>query len=348
MDSKSVAIVINDISSSGGTERIASFLANKLSSLGVSVTLVSIVERGQPFYLLNSSVVVSYVGSDSLYKLGSHIKKINCDSVISISMGRLSFQLSILFFLFRIKSKLILSEHVGYESSSFLICLLKRISYYLADQLVLLTNHDLNILKPVVSTPIAVIPNPTLYKALSESELSKKKKIVLAVGRLNQQKNFKKLIELWSALPEGLRQDWKLRIVGSGEEKELLLKVISEVDVKNSVDLVPASKEIHLEYKQASILAMTSRYEGLPLVLIEAKSFGLPAIAFNCKTGPSEIINDGIDGFLISVNDDKNYTAMLQKLMKDDALRLRMATEAISKSNDFSENEIIKKWLDLI
>ncbi|WP_320205803.1 hypothetical protein, partial [Vibrio cholerae] len=87
MDSKSVAIVINDISSSGGTERIASFLANKLSSLGVSVTLVSIVERGQPFYLLNSSVVVSYVGSDSLYKLGSHIKKINCDSVISISMG---------------------------------------------------------------------------------------------------------------------------------------------------------------------------------------------------------------------------------------------------------------------
>lgn len=344
MNLKSIAIVINDISASGGTERVASFLANKLSALGMNVTLVSVVKNGQPFYSLNNAVTVSYVDSSSWYKLGLHIKELGCESVVSISMGRLSFKLALLFLMFNIKSKLILSEHVGFETSSGIIRFLKRLSYHLADQLVLLTKHDHNILKAGLSTPSIVIPNPTLYPALPKNELVNKKNIVLAVGRLNQQKNFTKLIQLWAALPEELHQQWQLRIVGSGEEKEHLLKTISEKAVNESVEIAEASKEIHFEYKQASILAMTSRYEGLPLVLIEAKSFGLPAIAFDCKTGPAEIIYNMHDGFLIPEHDDDMYIHQLTELMRNERLRKEMSINAIANSSNFSEEHVIKLW----
>ncbi|WP_370598286.1 glycosyltransferase family 4 protein [Plesiomonas shigelloides] len=345
---KSIAIVINDISASGGTERVASFLANKLSELGMNVTLVSVVKQGQPFYSLSNSVTISYVDSFSWYKLGLHIKGLGCDSVISISMGRLSFKLALLFLMLNIKSKLILSEHVGFETSSVIIRALKRFSYHFADQLVLLTQHDHNILKPYISTSSIVIPNPTIYTALPKSELANKKNIVLAVGRLNQQKNFTKLIQLWAALPKELHQQWKLRIVGSGEERELLLKVISEKAITESVELVEASKEIHLEYKQASILVMTSRYEGLPLVLIEAKSFGLPAIAFDCKTGPAEIICNMNDGFLIPEHDDDMYVNKLTELMMNKQIRIEMSVNAIDNSSNFSEEHVIKLWENIL
>lgn len=344
MSLKSIAIVINDISSSGGTERVASFLANKTSELGMKVVLVSVVKRGQPFYSLNNSVTVSYVDSTSWYKLGLHMKKLSCESVVSISMGRLSFKLALLFLIFNIKSKLVCSEHVGFEASSIIIRILKRITYKLADHLVLLTKYDYNILKPSLSTPCIVIPNPTIYTALSKDELVNKENIVLAVGRLNQQKNFTKLIKLWAALPKELHQDWRLRIVGSGEEKKLLLKVITEEAVSESVELIEASRDIHLEYKQASILAMTSRYEGLPLVLIEAKSFGLPAIAFDCKTGPAEIICNMSDGFLIPMHDDAMYIHQLTKMMTNEKLRIEMSLNAIDNSSSFSEDSVIKLW----
>jgi len=346
--SQNIAIVINDISASGGTERIATFLSNQLSLLGNQVVLVSIVKNGKPFYNLDHGIAISYVNSPSILKLGAHLKKLKCDSIISISMGRLSFKLSLLKKIFFIKSKLILSEHVGFETSSNPVRLMKLFSYDLADQLVLLTKHDYDILESRTTTPVTVIPNPTLYPTMSISALSKKKKVVLAVGRLNQQKNFSRLIYIWSYLPEVLRQHWILKIVGDGEEKEMLTQLACQLSVSDSISFEPASPQIDAEYKAASILAMTSRYEGLPLVLIEAKSFGLPAVAFDCKTGPREIINEGVDGFLVLDGDMEAYKDKLVYLMNSDDARRNMQLAALSAAERYSPEIIVKQWMRLI
>lgn len=346
--SKTVAIVINDISASGGTERIATFLSNQLSSLGNQVTLVSILKNGEPFYKLTSNVHISYVDSSSLLKLGCHLRRLKSDIVISISMGRLSFKLALLKKAQFIKSKLILSEHTSFESSSKNIRFMKLLSYRLADELVLLTKHDYDILKSRTTTPVTVIPNPTLYPTMPISEISEKKKIILAVGRLSQQKSFARLIYIWSYLPEVLRQHWILKIVGDGEEKEMLTQLACQLSVSDSISFEPASPQIDAEYKAASILAMTSRYEGLPLVLIEAKSFGLPAVAFDCKTGPREIINEGVDGFLVLDGDMEAYKDKLVYLMNSDDARRNMQLAALSAAERYSPEIIVKQWMRLI
>jgi len=144
---KKISIFINDISCSGGTERVASFLANSFSLLGYDVALISLtLNKQEPYYHLNESVTCQVVGSTSQYALAKFLKNHCCDILISISMGRLSFQLSIIHFLLRHKSKIILSEHVAYETSPCWIRALKRLSYHLADELVLLTQHDQSIL----------------------------------------------------------------------------------------------------------------------------------------------------------------------------------------------------------
>ncbi|VDA79070.1 GalNAc-alpha-(1-_4)-GalNAc-alpha-(1-_3)-diNAcBac-PP-undecaprenol alpha-1,4-N-acetyl-D-galactosaminyltransferase [Klebsiella pneumoniae] len=122
-----------------------------------------------------------------------------------------------------------------------------------------------------------------------------KKNCVLAVGRLTYQKNFEALIQIWANLPEHIRSAWELHIAGDGENKDTLRKLISELNVTSSVKLLGNVSNIKTEYLTASVLCMTSRYEGLPMVLIEAKDFAIPVISFDCPTGPAEIITD--DGF---------------------------------------------------
>ncbi|WP_336375925.1 glycosyltransferase [Aeromonas caviae] len=103
-----------------------------------------------------------------------------------------------------------------------------------------------------------------------------------------------------------------------------------------------------MEYANASILAMTSHYEGLPLVLIESKSFGLPAVAFDCKTGPREIISEGVDGFLVLDGDMEAYKEKLVYLMNSDDARRNMQLAALSAAERYSPEIIVKQWMRLI
>ncbi|WP_446924827.1 glycosyltransferase, partial [Klebsiella pneumoniae] len=132
-------------------------------------------------------------------------------------------------------------------------------------------------------------------------DISLKEKIVLGVGRLTYQKNFMRLINIWKNIDTN---GWRLCIVGDGEERKEILTFCRQNGIDN-VEVYEATNNIDSWYKKSSALAMTSRYEGLPMVLIEAKNFGVPAIAFDCQTGPVEIIDN--DGYVIDYDDDKEY-----------------------------------------
>lgn len=344
---KSVFIFIDDISCAGGTERVASFLANNLVAANRKVMLVSRTNQNhQPYYALDARVCYKVIGSKSLFRLFLFFIKNPCDVIVSISMGRLSFILSHFHAIARLHSRLVLSEHVPYESSPCWIRAMKWLSYQWADDLILLTKHDYKLLHQRVRAQARVIGNASAFSAIDASACAGKQKIVLAVGRLTYEKAFQRLIRIWASIEE--LDGWSLRIVGDGKDRAMLQELIDTLGVTDSVTLVPALKSIDNEYAQASILAMSSRYEGLPLVLIEAKSFALPAISFDCKTGPREVIEDGVDGFLIPEGDERSYRTQLLKLMRDGELRNTMQLAALSNSNKYSTDAIFKQWLEFI
>ncbi|WP_046004786.1 glycosyltransferase family 4 protein [Pseudoalteromonas rubra] len=347
MFKKSILIVINDITSSGGTERVAAFLANNFASSGYKVTLLTLLYSGSsPYYSLNKDVNLKVLDSGNTIKIASYLYSNKYDAIIPVSMGRLSFKVAIVHRALRLKSQLILSEHVGFETSSSMVRKLKLLSYNLASDLVLLTDHDYALLHSKTSAKVSVIRNATSFESIRPTELKDKEKVVLAVGRLTYQKAFEKLVDIWAELPN--HHGWKLRIVGDGEDRDTLQQLIRHKGVEDTVELKPASKDIASEYRNASLFAMTSRYEGLPLVLIESKSFGLAAISFDCKTGPRELIRNNVDGYVIDEDDDETFKARLLSLINNDEQRETMQLAALSDSQNYSKDVVFENWLNLL
>jgi glycosyltransferase involved in cell wall biosynthesis len=178
------------------------------------------------------------------------------------------------------------------------------------------------------------------HKALLES------KNVIAVGRYNYQKGFDRLIEAWRLVHIRF-PDWKLQIVGDGELRSELEMLVGKYNLEGAVVLKKNTSDILSEYLDASLLVLSSRYEGLPMVLLEAMSVGLPMVAFTCKCGPRDLITDGENGFLVPEGDVPELAAQIMQLMEDSALRKEMGEVARIGSERFSEPVIMEKWMQL-
>ena len=168
------------------------------------------------------------------------------------------------------------------------------------------------------------------------------KKNIIAVGRLTEQKGFDLLIKVWEKV-EAEMNDWTLNIYGEGELRGQLQKMIQEKKLRN-IHLCGYTDNIEEKYLESSIFALTSRYEGYVLVLIEAQAKGLPCISFDCKEGPSEIIDDGVNGFLIEEGDIEAYSKKLMILMRDISLRQRFSENARKDLEKYDIRNILCEW----
>lgn len=189
---------------------------------------------------------------------------------------------------------------------------------------------------------IMVIPNAISGIPAGTALLENKR--VIAVGRYTYQKGFERLVDAWHLLASRF-PDWKLDIIGDGEERPLLEQRIRSYGLERQVTLTRPTQEIGKVYQEASILASSSRYEGLPMVLLEAQAFGLPIVAFQCKCGPKDIVSDGMNGYLVPEGDTAGMAQRLEILMKDEALRKRMGLKAKESALRFNEEVIMKKWM---
>ena len=189
-----------------------------------------------------------------------------------------------------------------------------------------------------------VIPNACSFVTDECSVLTAKN--VLAVGRYCHQKGFDVLIDIWQLVHREM-PDWHLNIVGDGEQRENLQRRIVSYGLQESITLTKPTQNIKKYYLESSIVALTSRYEGLPMVLLEAQAFGLPVVSFECKCGPRDLIIDGKNGFLVNVGSQLEFVLRLIGLMKDISLRQKMGTAAKENSKHFSEEEVMKKWIHL-
>ena len=168
-------------------------------------------------------------------------------------------------------------------------------------------------------------------------------KRVVAVGRFSPQKNFSILIDIWKDIHLKY-PDWKLSIVGSGPQEQLLKEKIEKLNLKETIDLVAPTMNIDSLYLSSSIHVMTSIYEGMPMVMLEAKSFGIPSVAFDCECGPQDIIVDNIDGFLIKKDDTSMFVDRLGCLMNSFDLRQTMGLKAFDNSKKYNIGNIMTDW----
>ena len=176
-----------------------------------------------------------------------------------------------------------------------------------------------------------------------------REKTVLAVGRLHEVKRFDLLIRLFCTLRPRF-PDWKLRIVGEGEEREKLEATIRELDAADYVTLTGKQDAAGVEEEmlRASICAMTSRSEGFPFVLLEAQSCALPIVAFDVRVGPGFVVQDGVNGYLAPEGDRARFCEMLTALMGDEILRRRLSDAAMRHAAEFSRERVGEMWYSLI
>ena len=170
-------------------------------------------------------------------------------------------------------------------------------------------------------------------------------KTVLCVGRISTDKGIDRLLNIWAKVSSEF-PDWKLRLIGDVVDKELL-KQINDLRIDESVEIKKATRNILDEYLDSSVYVMTSRFEGLPMVLLEAISVGLPIVSYTFKCGPRDVINDGVDGFLVEEDDKKTFVEKLKLLMSDEKLRTEMSKQAKINSKRFSEEVVMNKWNNL-
>lgn len=212
------------------------------------------------------------------------------------------------------------------------------------DKFVVLTNEDRGYWGNLPN--IEVIPNAAMHVSDTYSDVMNKR--VIAVGRLDYQKGFDRLIQAWQLVQHtGKFTDWKLDIFGQGEWQEMLQQMIDKAELQNTVCLNRPTKQIGEEYVKSDMLVMSSNYEGFPMVMIEAMACGLPVVSFDYKCGPKDIIQSGINGLLVPNGDIQALADAMMKVMEDEAYRKMLSLNARKVVDTYSEQAVMSQWIRL-
>ncbi len=373
-----IAYCIRALAIHGGIERVISTKANCLARNGYEVAIITTDQKGRSYsFPLEENIKhfdlgLNYEDDNKYGRLGRlralyqkrSIHKTRLAGVINefepdIIISTFFEEASILPKL-KDKSKKILELHSSmyrwvymYPKEKLLLrlfgyfrilkdkCLIRRY-----DQFVVLTREDKALWG---KENIKVIYNPSsLTNQLSQEidVLGNRQNKVLAVGRYFYGKNFDVLIDIWNEISKNF-PNWQLEIVGDGPLRPMLEQKVENLGLGNSILLTKTTNQIEDYYKQADIMTLISEYEGLPMVLLEAQTMGLPIVAYTCPCGPSDIITDGEDGFLVEANDKNTFALRLNQLMQDDNLRKQMGLKAKEASKRFEVETIMPQWEEL-
>lgn len=208
-----------------------------------------------------------------------------------------------------------------------------------ASMLVCLTNEDMKSWKKLHIENVSVIPNMITIQPPKTIDYFIKR--VIAVGRYSDQKGFDMLIKAWGKLSPKYN-DWHLYIFGNEDRTPYEIMAKTE-KCQDTCHCMPVTEDIAAEYGKSSIFVMSSRYEGMPLALIEAMSSGLACVSFNCPNGPSDIINDGTDGFLAKNGDIDDLATKIEYLICNESLRSQIGIRAKQNIERYSPDAIMQQ-----
>jgi glycosyltransferase involved in cell wall biosynthesis len=343
----------------GGGERILTLLCNELIKY-YDITILSLLqENNESIYSINKKVNFKFANIKKIFRNG--LSRLLCEIVYLknnysylaefdtiIGLGIFPNILLGIFYK-KIKNvKKIGWVHNSYiGESSFIYKSLRYLFYRNLDSIIILTNSDVNNFVKI-NKNTSVINNFIVKRNKKISNPYKNKRFIF-VGRIERkQKGIDYLCKILKLYYKTSDNPWECKIIGNGSYKKKLLSFIKRNNLDKYIKYLEKTSEIEKEYKQASCLLLTSRFEGFPMVLLEAISFGLPIISFDCPTGPAEVIKNNMNGFLIKQYSVNDFVDKMIEVENNEEEVKKMSVNAYSVSDKYMIDIIISRWLNIL
>ncbi len=350
-----VCFFSGNIGRSGGTERVTTVVASALAERGMDVSILSLIHGEKSHFPLHPAVSLHSLHMEhhsanfSDIRIWSRLRKFlrrqAIERIVDVDTANSWYSIPAAW---GTDARVVAWEHfhllinVGGWPQRLRRFVGRRLAVRWAAALVTLTEKDRQQYLRHLSchVPVVAIPNPVTIAHRERARLDAR--LVLAAGRLVSQKGFDMLLEAWAQISPR-HPEWRLRIVGSGRDEALLKSQATRLNIVEDVEFAPNTIDMASEFQSASIFACSSRFEGFPLVIVEARSFGVPVVSFDCDCGPSEILRHGRDGLLVAKGDVQALAAALDRLMSNEKERRNFGQSAIEDTR-LDLGRILPTW----
>lgn len=356
MDSQTIVFVTSTLTS-GGSERVMSILANELSKRGHNISIICL-NKHIVFYPIDKGIKVIFVeeeiGGKSLFRkilwLRKYVIEVSPDVVIPFMEAVYCFTL---LSLIGISVPVISSERIDPRKSPFIRNILRRIFLPLTTHLVVQTEAIKSFYPSFIRKKTSVIYNPVVEEVFRETdneiliiENEKKLNRIISVGKLDEQKNQQLLIRAFSKISP-LFPDLQLVIYGEGPLRENLESLVRCLELEEKVLLPGRTEHVIAEMRKSKLFCFSSDYEGMSNALLEAICVGLPIITTNVS-GASELVQDGVNGFIVNIRDEEQMVNAMKRLLSDENMMNQFSEVNIRKASQFSIDIIVGQWESLI
>lgn len=337
---------------SGGAERVIAQLINGWSNSKIKCSLI-LLKKTERFYTIYEGVKlyeigqldsIAYIDKIKKYKKVREIVK-NSKPDIVLSLPE-EIGIYVIGALLGVKVPVVVSERnnpwvMPYRKPTRL---LRRIMYPLADGYIFQTEQASRFFSKRIQKKGIVLPNPLEIDRLPEPYSGKRKKLIVGVGRLERQKNFKLLIDAFSLFYNS-HNEYKLVIFGEGSLRSELEKYAEEKLIAESWSLPGKYQDILERINDAACFVLSSDYEGVPNALIEAMAIGVPCVSTNCKPGgAATIITNGFNGFLVPIGDSKTMSEKISKIVDSKEISEMFSKEATKIRDKLECNRVCCMW----
>lgn len=350
-------VIVNPSLGLGGAEKVISLLSNQWIEESHVVTVIT-VDRGEnPKFILNDKVkrvpLLKGVSQSSILALPRKVfALLKLRRLIKNEKPNLIFAfqeenaIHLLLSLIGVTLPKIVAvrNHPAYKKLSIFYMLLRKLLYRHSDFIIVQTEEIKSWFIKKGYKSLIVIPNPinpNNYQLVKKDE-----KKIYACGRLVPQKGFDGLIRIFTKVTKKY-PEWDLIIIGEGNELDNLKKLVVNYNVQKKVIFKGYDSTPYKNYFLGGIFAFTSQYEGFPNALCEAMASGMSVVSYNCPSGPSDLIENGVNGFLIDLNNEELFRIKLEELIHNEQLRVSIGKNAQNITSYLSVDKIANRWLEL-
>jgi len=352
-------IFVNACLTGGGSERVMATLANHFADMGFQVTMILVRDKERTYEMSKkvNYVQITYKHKNLLYLLCKRLYEMRRIIKNSDAETVISFLTDINFFTilacFMLRKRVIISERahpllLSYNTKKPLyIRILRRILYPLADAIVFQTEFAKECYPPSIKKKGYIIPNP-ISPSLPDVLEGQRKKVIVAAGRLSEEKNFSMLITAFYEVSK-IHKDYKLIIYGRGHLLKDLKKQRNNLNLQDKVEFPGYVDNILERIKDASIYVSSSYFEGISNSMLEALAMGIPSICTDCPVGGAAmVIKNEVNGVLIPVGDVSALRDAMLKIIEDKEFSKELSEEAVKVRDHYHVSRICKKWMDVI
>lgn len=363
MSSEAKIMLVIPRMTNGGAERVMATLANELSQRNYSVRIITLTSD-ESFYALSPDVEIYSAnyqiekyniwrrnadiimnGVKSIGFLYKQTKNWNPDTMIAFLTPTII--LSVIMKIVFSKIQLIVSERNEPRRRNLPTRIITKYLYPIADYIVCQSKEVATFFPQYAQSKIKVIENPINEEALPDTLPTERRKAIVGVGRLFEQKNFSLLIDSFSEVTN-LFPEYELEIYGEGPLRKVLQKKIESLGLEDKIELMGVKKNVMRYVADAELFVMSSNYEGFPNALVEAMASGLPVISTDFSTGVAREIVKKENGLLVSVNDRKALNNAIKTLLSDDKKREQMRKNNLYIRDKLSVKKVTDKWEEIL